>query len=286
MSYTRGCDLGEGQTRIWMSDLGGEFYTGDPPCAAASTEYNAGTLIGVTHRFNDHTSADLGIGYDWGSVGSASASATVNTILTTIGGRYGFSSLETGPFMTARAYAGYTFLGCTRPLDGGLGDANGKTNGVLYGGLAGLGDVIRFAPFTFTLQTGGRFTGVDLRSFNESGSELALDFNAIDKTYFSLLFDLGVSLDSWQLGAWTITPAIDLGYERALTNPRVQSTGTIYGYSVIQYSAFDSRDLSKAGLTVTAHHGAFMVTGEIYGLIVGAAESTGLNGQVSINYRF
>jgi hypothetical protein len=286
MSYTRGCDLGEGQTRIWTAGLGGEFYTGDPPIAASSTEYNVGTLIGATHRFNDHASADLGIGYDWGSVGSANASATVNTVLTTIGGRYGFLSLETGPFMTARADAGYTFLGCMRPLDGGLGDATGKTNGVFYGGLAGLGDVIRSAPFTFTLQTGVRVTGVYLRSFNESGSEVALDFNAIDKTYSSWLFDLGVSLDRRQLGAWTIAPALDLGYERAFTNPRVQSTGTIYGYSVIQYSAFDSQDLTKAGLTVTAQRGAFMVTAEIYGLIGGAAESTGLNGQVSINYRF
>ncbi len=60
----------------------------------------------------------------------------------------------------------------------------------------------------------------------------------------------------------------------------------IYGYSVSQYSAFDSRDLSKAGLTVTAQRGAFMITAEINGLMGGAAKSAGLNGQMSVKYRF
>jgi len=286
MPYTSGRDLGEGQTRIWMAGLGGRFWTGDPSVAASSTECNAGTIIGATHRFNNHASADLGIGYDWGLVESAGASATVNTVLTTIGGRYGFSSLESGPFMTARADVGYVGYECTRPLGGGLGDATGKTNGAFYGGLAGLGEVIRSAPFTFTLQTWFRFTGVTLGSFNESGSELALDVKDIDKKYSSLLFDLGVSLDRRQLGAWTITPALALGYERVLANPRVESTGTIYGYPVSQFSAFDSRNLTKAGLNVTAQRGSLMVKVEINALIGGAAESAGINGQVSINYSF
>ena len=87
----------------------GEVSGPTVPAHASSTEYNVGTLIGATHRFNDHASADLGIGYNWGSVGSAGAGATINTFLTTIGGRYGFSSLETGPFVTARADAGYAY---------------------------------------------------------------------------------------------------------------------------------------------------------------------------------
>jgi protein-tyrosine phosphatase len=284
--YTSGRDLGAGQTCIWMAGRGGGFWTSGSSEAASSTESNAGTLLGATHRFNDHACADLGIGYNWGAVGSAGASATVNTVLTTIGGRYGFTGLETGPFVTARADAGYVDCGCTRPLGGGLGRATGKTNGAFYGGRAGLGDVFRAAPFTFTVQAGARFTGVSLSSFNESGSELALGVNAINKTYSSLLFDLGVSLDRRQLGAWTIAPALALGYERVLANPRVQSTGTVYGYSVIQYSAFDSRDLTKAGLTVTAQRGAFMVTAEMNSLIGGAAKSAGINGQLSVNYRF
>ena len=284
--YTSGRNLDAGRTCIWMTGLGGGFATSGSSEAAHSTESNAGTLIGATHRFNDHACADLGIGYNWGSVGSAGATATVNTVLATMGGRYGFSSLETGPFLTARVDAGYVDYGCIRSLGGGLGEATGKSNGAFYSGRSGLGDVIRAAPFTFTLQTNVRVTGVTLRSFDESGCELALGVNAIAKAYSSLLFDLGVSLDRRQLGAWTIAPALALGYERVLANPRVQSTGTTYGYSVIQYSAFDSRDLTKAGLTVTAQHGAFMATAEVNGLIGGAAKSAGINGQVSINYRF
>ncbi len=76
-----------------------------------------------------------------------------------------------------------------------MGEATGKSNGAFYGGRAGVGDIIRAAPFTFTLQTGLRVTGVSLSSFKESGSELALDVNAIHKTYSRLWCDLGVSLD-------------------------------------------------------------------------------------------
>ena len=286
MPYAKGADLSKGQTRFWMSDLGGRFSTEDSSFTDSSTEYNTGTLLGISHRFDANASADLGVGYNWGWVGSAGASATVNTILTTMGGRYGFSGLETGPFMTVRADSGYTFYDSKRPLDGGLGDANGNTYGAFYSGLAGFGDIIRAAPFTFTLQPGVRVTGETLHSFNESGSELALHFNSLNKVYPSLLCDLGISLDRGHFGAWSLAPALNLGYERELTNPRVKSIGTIYDYSVSQYSAFDSRDLSKAGLTVTAERGKFMITGEINGLMGGAAKSAGFNGQLSVTYKF
>ena len=284
--YTSGRDLEDGQTRAWMSSLGGGFWTGGSTDASSSTEHNAGTLAGGTCRFNDQADADLGVGYDWGWVGSAGASATVNTLLATIGGRYGFSSLETGPFVSARADVGSVQYESTRVLGGSLGNANGNTNGAFYGGLAGVGDVMRLAPFTCTLQTGVRVAGVSLGSFDESGSELALDVGGIDKTYSSLVFGLGVSLDSRQLGAWTITPALSLGYERVLANPRVESTGTIYGYSVSQCSAFDSRDLAEAGLDIKAQRGAFMFKAGIDALMGGAADSAGINGQAAISYSF
>lgn len=284
--YTSGRDLGEGETRAWISSLGGVFWTGASTGAASSTEHNAGTLAGLTCRFNEQASADLGIGYDWGSIGSAGANAAVNTVLATIGGRYGFSSLEFGPFVTGRVDVGSVQYQSTRVLGEGLGEATGNTDGTFYGGLAGVGDVMRFAPFTVTLQTGVRIAGVSLDGFDESGSELALDVNGLDKTYSSLLFDLDVSLDKRQLSAWTITPALFLGYERVLADPRVESTGTIYGYSVSQYSAFASRDLTEAGLNLTAQRGAFMVKAGIDALMGGAAESAGIDGQASISYRF
>jgi hypothetical protein len=268
-----------------MAILGGDFSTRGSPLAASSTEGNVGTLIGATHRFDNYASADLGIGYNWGSIRSAGAKATINTVLTTLGGCYGFSNLKTGPFVTARVDAGFA-CNCTCRLGGGLGNATGKTNGTFYSGLAGFGGVIRSAPFTFTLQPGIRITGVHLPSFDEAGNKLALNFKAINKTYSSLLFDLGTCIDGCQLGSWTIAPAINLGYELVLVNPMVKSTEMLYGFPVIQYSAFDSRNLTKAGLTVAAKCGAFIVMAEINGLIGDAAKSTSINGQLSINYSF
>ncbi len=284
--YTDGRDLREGQTRIWQASLGGSFWSDGRAGVAGSTEYNAGTLIGATHRFNSQTSADLGIGYDWGSVGTAGASATLNTFLATIGGRYGFSNLEAGPFVTARADVGWVDYQSQRTLGGGLGTASGNTNGAFYSGLAGLGDVIRLAPFTITMQTGVRIADVTLDSFNESGSDLALNVNGINKTSSSVLVDLDVSLDRQQLAAWTITPAVTLGYERVLSDPRVESTGTLYGFSVSQHSSYDSRDLVKAGLGATARRDAFIVKAEVNGVVGDGSGSAGIGGQLSIGYSF
>jgi protein-tyrosine phosphatase len=284
--YTDSRDLREGQTRIWQAGLGGSFWSDGHTGIAGSTESSAGTIIGATHRFNNRAGANLGIGYNWGSVESAGADATLNTVLATFGGRYGFSTLEAGPYVTARADVGWVDYQSERALGGVLGTANGDTNGAVFSGMAGLGDVIRLAPFTITLQTGVRVTHVTLGSFNENGSDLALGVNGIDKTSSSVLVDLDVGLDRHQLYTWNIAPAVTLGYERVLGNPQVESTGTIYGFSVSQYSAYDSHDLIKAGLGVTAQHDAFIVKAGANAVVGDGAGSTGISGQLSIGYSF
>lgn len=284
--YTNSRDLREGQTRFWLAGLGGNFESDGRSGVAGSTEYSAGTLIGATHRFNTQTSANLGIGYNWGSVGSADGDATLNAVLATIGGRYGFSALEEGFFVSARADVGWVDYETKRALGGDLGTARGNTDGAIYSGTVGLGDVIRLAPFTITPQTGIRVTHVTLDSFNESGNELALGVNGIDKTSSSVLVDLDVSLDRQQLGDWAIAPALTLGYERILDNPRVASTGTLYGFAVSQYSAYDSHDLMKAGLGVTAQHEAYIVKAGINGIVGDGAKSAGIGGQLSVGYSF
>lgn len=284
--YTNGSDLRQCQTRLWMAGQGGNFWSDGRSGVAGSTEYNAGTLIGATHRFNNQASVNIGFGYDWGSVGSADASATLNTFLATIGGRYGFSTLESGPYVTARADVGWVDYKSNRALGGDLGTATGDTNGAVYSGLVGLGDVIRLAPYTITLQTGVRVTDVTLGSFNESGSDLALGVNSINKTSSSVLVDLNVSLDRQQLCAWAITPAVTLGYERVLGDPRVLSTGTLYGFSVSQFSAYDSHDLVKAGLIVTAQHNAFIVKAGLNGVVGDGSGTAGIGGEMSVGYSF
>ena len=283
--YTSGRDLGIDQTRIWLAGLGGYFGSDGRAGAASSTERSAGSVIGGTYRIGDQTSAYLGLGNILGSVGSAGASADVNTALATIGGRYGFSTLEAGPYVAARANVGWVDYQSKRALGGGLGTTQGNTKSAVYGGGVDVGDVVRLAPFTITPQVGVRVTQVTLGSFNESGSELALSVNRIKHTSSNVLADLDVSLDPQQLNDWTIAPAVAVGYERALGNPQVESTGTLYGFNVSQYSAYDSQYLMKVGLAVTAQHGAFTVKAGI-NAIRAADASSGINAQLSIGYKF
>src|ERR1035437_8837829 len=146
--YTSGRDLDVGQTRIWLAGLGSYFGSDGLAGVARSTERSAGSVMGGTYRIGDRTSAYLGIGNILGSVGSAGASADLNTALATIGGRYGLSTLEAGPYVAARANVGWVDYQSQRALGGGLGTTKGNTNGAVYGGGADVGDVIRLAPFT------------------------------------------------------------------------------------------------------------------------------------------
>jgi protein-tyrosine phosphatase len=283
--YTDSRDLNAGQTRVWLAGLGGYFGSDGRAGFASSTERSAGTVVGATYRIDHRASAYFGIGDDWGSVGSAGGSADIDTGVATIGGRYGFSTLEAGPYVAARVNAGWVDYRSKRTLGGGLGIAQGHTSGAVYGGRADLGDVIRFASFTVTPQIGVRVTQLTLGSFNESGSELALAVNGINHTSSNVLADLDVSLDPRKLNDWTIAPSMALGYEQALDNPQVESTGSLYGFTVSQYSAYDSRYLLKAGLAVMAQHAAFTVKAGI-NAVRGAEASTGVNAQLSVGYRF
>lgn len=284
--YTNSRDLSEGQARMWLSGMGSGFWSQARAGISPSTEHSAGTLIGVAYRPSERASASLGLGYTAGTVESAAATARVNTVMATIGGRYGFSSLETGPYVIGRADGGWVDYQSSRPLGGGLGTASGHTNGALLSGLAGLGDVIRLEPFTFTPQIGIRVTSQTLNRFTESGSEVALGVHGLDNTATNLLLDLEARLDPQQLGTWNITPAVLLRYERYLGNPQVESTGTRYGCAVSQKSAFDSRDLMTAGLGVVAKRNALTLEGRINAVVGDGAGSTGVSGQFSLGYSF
>ena len=171
-----------------------------------------------------------------------------------------------------------------RPLGGGLGTASGNASGMVYGAQAVLGDVIRLAAVTVTPQAGVRLAHVTLGGFQESGSEVALDVQRLSHTASSLLTGVEIALDPWQWGSWVVTPTATLGAELALGNPRVASTGTLYGFTVNQYAAYDSRYLLEGGLGVSAQHGAFSVKAGLNAMH--GDSSTGVNGQLSVAYRF
>ena len=135
--------------------------------------------------------------------------------MATIAGRYGIASLESGPYVTARADAGWSGLQSARPLGNSLGTAQGSTSGAFYSGLAGAGYLVPMAPFTVTAHTGVRVTGVNLNGFDETGSELALAVSGIHETTTSLLAGLDIGLERFQLNSWTAVPSFSLAYERA-----------------------------------------------------------------------
>ncbi len=284
--YAAGQELRAGQGRLWVAELADSFGSEGGAGIANSSERSAEIVAGSTARIDSQTSADVGIGYNSGTVASAGASASVNTAVVTIGGRYGISSLDAGPYAVARADAGWVEYQSWRPLDNGLGIAAGNTSGAIYSGLAGAGYVMRAAPFTVTVQTGLRITGVTLGSFNETGSELALAVNGTGTTSPSVLAGLDVALDRRQLDAWTIVPSVTLAYERMLGDPQAESTGTLYGYTVSQYSAYDSRDLIKAGVGIAAQHDAFIIDAKGNAVAGDGAKSTGIGGQLSFRYNF
>ena len=283
--YTNGRDLRNAETHYWIASFGGAFWTNAQNGIANSSETSAGSIVGATYRLNDQVCANLGLGYNWGSVASANATDTLNTALFTTGGRYAFSNLESGPFIDAYAEAGWVNSQSSRGIGGNLGAASGKSNGAVYSGRVCIGDLIRFAPLTVSLQTGMRVDGVALSGFNENGSDLALCMNSVNQTASSFLVNLDLILNHQQLKSWTFEPALHLGYERILNNPQVQSTGTLDGFSVNQYSAYTSPDVITVGLGVTAQHDVFTLTAQV-NEVSGGAKSIGIRGQLSVGYSF
>jgi len=144
--YAAGRDLAVGQTGMWLTGWGGYVATNAHDGAAGSSEQSAGPLIGATHVIDTHTSVFMALGYDWGQVGSAGATGDVGIVLGTIGGRYAFRALAEGPYVDARADVGGVDYQDTRPLGGGLGTARGNGAGMVYGGQAVFGDILRGRP--------------------------------------------------------------------------------------------------------------------------------------------
>ena len=284
--YTIDQELRAGQSRFWVASSADSFGSDGGAGNANSTERSAGFVAGATSRTGDRTSLYAGIGYDSGTVASAGASAGVNTAVLTIGGRYAMTALEAGPYAMARADAGWVDYRSTRPLGSGLGTASGATSGAIYSGLAGGGYIMRTAPFTVTAQTGLRVTGVNLNAFNETGSELALGMSTFGITFPSILAALDIALDRQRFDVWTVVPSLSFSYERSLSNPQAETTGTLYGIAVSQYSAYDSRDLVKASFGIQAQRGTFAVDARGNVAAGDGAKSAGIGGQLSIRYNF
>lgn len=284
-THVDGRDLRAGESRAWFAGVGGYFNSRERAGVASSTERSGGPLAGTTWRIDAQSSAFVGVGYNSGSVSSAGGNADLNTGLAAFGGRYALSSLDHGLYVAARAQLGYVDDATSRSLGFGLGSARGHTDGGVFGARADLGNVVRLAPWTLTPQLGLRATYVRLGRFGETGSDLALAVEPIRYTQTSAVADLDVALDPRGISGWQVAPSLSLGYERALANPRAESTASLYGYTVGQSSAYDSRNLFKAGFALAARQDAAIVKAGV-NAILGDHSSAGFDARVSFDYQF
>ncbi|WP_435608345.1 tyrosine-protein phosphatase [Pseudomonas knackmussii] len=283
--YTSGTDLKTGQRRLWTTTLAGYQGNDGSSQAASSNEHTQGTMIGLTQRFSDQLSATAGFGYSRGSVGGAGGEVDTDLTFLRAGARFAPDSLEQGLFVDADLSAGWLDYDSKRELGGGLGTAKGDTHGTLSGGSASLGYRIPVKDAILEPSLGVRISHLDLSGFQEKGSELALDVDGIEQTRRSAIANLRVSFTPVALnGGWQLVPGIDLGYDHALGDYKVNSDGHLLGLDVAQRAAFDNRDQVSAAVNAMASLGDLSVGAEVGAL--GGSGSHGYSGSLKASYQF
>lgn len=278
--------LRDGEGKLWLTALNGYLGTDGSAHAASSNEHSTGTLLGYTQRVNAQLSAYGTVGYSWGSLSSANAEADANTTLVGIGTRYAFEDLAHGPFAAADLNAGWVDYSSTRRLNGGLGTASGDTHGQVVGGTLRLGYVSAFEAISVESSIGTRLTHLRMDAFHESGSELALDVDSVSENSSSGLAGVNLAFNPHSLGSWTLSPAVNIGYEHFFSGPSVSTGGQVYRYEVWQHSAYDSRDIVNAGANIGLTRGALSLNLGGQAEIASGGDSHGYSGNLSVAYAF
>jgi protein tyrosine/serine phosphatase len=284
--YTSAQGIETGQTTVWQVDLGDTFRNSGGDGVASSRERSVGVLLGATRRFDAQNSGYLTAGYSWGKVSSADADADLRTFVTALGARHGFSSLDSGPYVAGDLQMELGDYDATRALGLNLGTVRGGSSGVaVYSARAELGDVIQHGSLRIAPYLGLETAYGDINGFTERGGELALTVPDNNHSMTDLQAGVELSGGGHRVGDWTLTPWGSAEYERLLTKPAVTSHASLSGFSVSQRAAFDSRDLGRFGLNLTAQRGALTVAGGL-NAEVGSNSSNGGGGWVSVGYRF
>ncbi|WP_028620284.1 tyrosine-protein phosphatase [Pseudomonas sp. Ant30-3] len=281
--FASGTDLKVGQYRLWSTALAGYLGTDGSSHAQSSNEHSQGLMVGVTWRYSEQLSTRGGFGYSKGSVGGAGGEADTDLTFFNVGARYGFTSLERGLFVDANASAGYVDYDSKRDLGGGLGTAKGDTHGNLTGGTLALGYRVPVNGMTLEPSLGLRVSHLDLKGYNEKGSELALDIDDNNETRRSAVANLNVAFAPVPMGNWQLVPGLQVGYERTLGNSEVDSQGHLLGLDIEQRAAFDNRDQFTGGVNVMASLGALSLGAE---LGANGGDSHGFNGGLKASYAF
>lgn len=273
------------QSRVWLQGQVGYLGTDGSSDASSSHEHTDGAMVGATYRFNDRTTANGGVGYSRGSVFAAGGDVKTNTTQMSLGARYALNSLDEGPWVGIQGSAGYIDYQSDRHLGGGLGTAQGDSNGGYYSGRASVGWLTNAATLSLTPAVGVQVTHLNIDSFKESGSELALDMSGVNETQTSLTADLGINILPQAVGSWSLTPGIAVGYERMLNDASTTSHGTLYGIGVDQTSAYGSKNLYKAGVQLSAHYRSVTVSTRV-NYLTADTHSDGVSGLLDVAVAF
>ncbi|WP_058913607.1 tyrosine-protein phosphatase [Entomohabitans teleogrylli] len=277
--------IAAGETRVWLQGLSGYLGSDEHDGNSAVSEHTSGVMVGATTRLSQTLALNGGIGYGHGSVGSAGGKVKTNTTTLQLGGRYGFYSLEQGPWAGVQGNAGYIDYQSDRRLGYGLGNASGDSHGQYYSGRASLGWLAGAGSLTLDPALGVQVTHLKINGFKESGSELALVMDGINTTQTSLVADMGIHIAPQKAGNWTLNPGISLGYERLLNDARVTQRGTLYGISIDQGSAFNSKDVYKAGVQLSGNWRNVTLGGQVSYLTAGS-HSDGVSGMLNAQVSF
>ncbi|MHA6193000.1 tyrosine-protein phosphatase [Pseudomonas wadenswilerensis] len=283
--FASGTDLKIGQYRLWTTALAGYQGNDGSSRAASSNEHTQGMMVGLTQRFSEQLSAHAGIGYSRGSVGAASGDVDTDLTFIKAGGRFAFETLERGLYLDAGVSGGRLDYDSKRELGGGLGSAKGETDGSLVGASLALGYRLPLSGVTLEPSLGVRVSRVELDGFQEKGSELALEVDGIKETRRSAVANLKASFAPRALGAgWQLTPALEVGYEHALGDNKVDSQGHLLGLDIEQRAAFDGRDQFSGAFSLNAGLGDFSVGAEVG--VMGGGDSHGVSGNLKASYAF
>ncbi|RON69689.1 tyrosine-protein phosphatase [Pseudomonas fluorescens] len=282
--FASGTDLKVGQYRLWTTALAGYLGTDGSAHADSSNEHSQGLMVGLTQRFTEQLSARGGFGYSKGSVGGAGGEADTDFTFFNIGARYAFTSLERGLFVDANASAGYVGYDSKRDLGGGLGTAKGDTHGNLTGATLALGYRVPVSGVILEPSLGVRVSHLDLKGFQEKGSELSLDVDDSKQTRRSAVANLDVSFAPIAMGNWQLVPGARVGYEHVLGDHQVDSNAHLLGLDIEQRAAFDNRDQFSGGVNLMANLGPVSLGAEVGAS--GGGDSHGFAGSLKASYAF
>ncbi|QKN82552.1 tyrosine-protein phosphatase [Scandinavium goeteborgense] len=273
------------QSLVWLQGQSGYLGTDGSNDASSSNEHTNGAIVGATYRFTDRSAVNGGVGYSHGSVSAAGGDVKTNTTQMSLGARYALNSLDEGPWVGLQGSAGYIDYQSDRHLGGGLGTAQGDTDGGYYSGRASVGWLANAATLSLAPAIGVQVTHLNIDSFKESGSELAMDMSGVNETQTSLTADLGINILPQAVGNWSLTPGIALGYERMLNDASTDSHGTLYGIGVDQTSAYGSKNLYKAGVQLSAHYRSVTVSTRV-NYLTADTHSDGVSGLLDVAVAF